>query len=125
MAIKIIEFDKDGGPVVAEVNSGYAQPGSYTLLLWEANQNKVIMEEKGNFINSDDDFYSLPTPNEANDSRIVECISTVSITPPIKQYNIALRISQDDGELGSENTEGSTDSPTVTVDLFIQLKQKG
>ncbi len=125
MGIKEIEFNKDGGPVVAEVMSGHAQPGSYTMLLWEANENKIVMKEKGNFINPDDDSYNLPTPNEVNDARIVECISTIAITPPEKQYNVTLKISQDGAKLDSVNDEGESDSATVTVDLFVKLKKKG
>ncbi len=123
MAIKIIEFNENGGPIVAEVTSGFAQPGSYTLLVWEANENKVIMEKKGNFINPDDDAYNLPTPNDANDGRIVESIITVAITPSLEEYNVSLKISQDGQELGSENRTGTSSSTTETVDLFVQLKK--
>ena len=124
MPIKTAVFDKDKGPIVAEVTSGFAQPGSYTLLLWEANQNKVIMEEKGNFINPDDDFYNLPTPNEVNDGRIVECISTIAITPPLNEYLVTLKISQDGVVLGLDSATGTSNSPTVTVDLYVLLKKE-
>ena len=111
------------GPIIAEVTSGFAQPGAYTLLLWEANANQILMEERGNFINSDDDAYPLPTPNNLNDGRIVESIVTVAITPPIKEYNVSLKIFQNDVELGSESRSGTSNSVTETIDLFIQLKK--
>ena len=122
MSIEKVGYNRDGGPIVAEIKSGYAQPGSYGFLLWEANANRIVMEKKGNFINSDDDSYPLPTPNEANHERIAECVATVAITPDIKNYRIDLIVSQDGGELGRVFKEGESDGPTVMVDIFVQLE---
>jgi len=117
-----VKFKKDGGPVRVEITSGFAQTGSYLLRLWEANENKIVMKKNGNFINDDDDAYDLPTPNEVNNGRIPECIATVAITPPIKDYSINMIISQDGQELDVETVSGSSNSPTVTVDLFVKLE---
>jgi len=122
MEIKVIKFKKSGGPIIAEISCGYAQPGAYTLYLWEANENKIVMKKKGNFINSDDDSYELPNPNEHNNGRILDCLSTVVITPPIKDYNVELKVSQDGNILGSEAASGQSDSPSITVRLFVQLE---
>lgn len=122
--MKIVKFKKDGGPIFAEVTCGYAQPGAYTLLLWEADENTIVMEKKGNFINADDDSYELPGPNEDNDGRILDCLSTVVITPPIKDYKIDLKVSQDNEALGKETASGQSDLPTVSVELFIKLEAK-
>ena len=115
-------FRKDGGPIVAEVKCGYAQAGAYNLLLWEADINKVVMRQEGNFINPDDDSYQLPTPNEDNDGRIVDCLATINLTPPIKDYQVDLKIYQDDKELGVDRASGQSDATTVTVRLFKTLK---
>lgn len=114
-------FNVTGGPVVAEVRSGFAQPGSYVLLLWEADANVVVSENPGNFINTADDAYPLPTPNQHNHRRIAECVSTVVITPPINDYQVDLIISQDGQVIGGDSASGTNASGAVTVDLFVQL----
>ncbi len=122
MSLEKIKFKKEGGVISAEIRSGYTQPGSYTFILWEANANKIVMEKRGNFINSDDDSYPLPTLNATNHERIAECIATVAIIPDIKSYRIDLLISQDGDELGRVFKEGESDGPTVMVDVFAQLE---
>jgi hypothetical protein len=119
--MKVAVFDPAGGPLSATITSGQAQPGSYELLLWEANVNKVLMDERGNFLNSDDDTYELPLPNTQNHGRIVECIATAVITPPITNYALRLSIQQDGVEIGLDEAADKATVPTVTADLFVQL----
>lgn len=119
--MQTIQFARDGGPVVAEVTCGQAQEGSYNLLLWEADKNVIVKEYPGNFLNPDDDSYELPTPNQSNDGRILECLTTVVVTPPIKKYAVSLTFSQDGKKLGVVKASGETDQPSETVDLFAQL----
>jgi len=119
--VQTIQFAKEGGPVVAEVTCGQAQEGSYNLLLWEADRNLIVKQYPGNFMNPDDDSYDLPTPNQANDGRILECLTTVVVTPPIKKYAVSLTLSQDGRRLGVVKAAGETDQPSQTVDLFAQL----
>ncbi|HEX8321562.1 hypothetical protein [Longimicrobium sp.] len=123
--MKTATFNPNGGPIIAEVTPGSAAVGSYTILLWEANANLVVMRRDGNFINTADDAYTLPEPNEHNDGRIVECIATVVITPPVDTYNVDLVIRQDGNEIGGDSASGSDASGTVTVDLFVQLNGGG
>jgi hypothetical protein len=122
--MKTVQFDPSGGPITAEITSGFAQPGSYTMYLWEAHANKVLMKARGNFINSDDDKYKLPLPNTQNVDRIVECLATVTITPPISDYNLRLSIQQDGAEIGFDDSVGKSSGPTVTADLFVQLEAR-
>jgi len=119
--MKIVKFNKSGGPIIAEVTCGHAQPGAYTLLLWEADKNKIVMEKKGNFINPDDDSYKLPVPNEGNNGRIIDCLSTVVITPPIQDYQIGLQITQDGKVLEEEIASGRSDQYTISVEMFVKL----
>ena len=123
--MKIVPFDPAGGPLVAEVRSGFVQPGSYTILLWEADANLIVMRRDGNFINTADDAYPLPTPNPHNHRRIVECISTIVVTEPITNYLVDLAILQDGREIGGDTAQGSDASGAVTVDIFIQLQAGG
>lgn len=122
--MKIVEFNKSGGPIIAEITCGHAQPGAYTLLLWEADENKIVMEKKGNFINPDNDSYELPSPNEGNNGRIIDCLSTVVITPPIQDYQIGLKITQDGNVLEEETAFGRSNQPTISVEVFVRLVAK-
>lgn len=119
------QFDVTGGPIIAEVRSGFAQPGSYGLLLWEADSNVVVMEAKGNFLNDADDAHALPKPNQHNHRRIVQCLATLAITPPIKDYQVDLVIMQDGNVLGGASDSGSNASGVVNVTLFVQLIAAG
>ncbi len=119
--MNVVVFDPDGGPVLAGVTSGFAQLGSYTILLWEAHVNKIVLQKKGNFINPDDDTYKLPRPNRVNIDRIVECLTTLAITPPIEEYRVRLSIFQDGKEIGFDEVSGKTTDPSVTLDQFVQL----
>lgn len=123
--MKTVSFDAGGGPLVAEVRSGFAQPGSYTILLWEADANLVVMRRDGNYINTADDAYPLPMPNPHNHGRIVECISTVVVTEPVTDYRIDLLILQDGQVIGGDSASGSNASGAVTVDIFVQLQAGG
>ena len=115
-------FSRDGGPVKATVASGFAQEGSYTRLLWEANANTVVLNQSGNFINADDDTYALPTPNASNDGRIAEALVTIVLAPPLLQYDVSLTLTQDGKELGVQRHTGSGNAfDTVTSDLYVQL----
>jgi hypothetical protein len=122
--MKIVKFNKSGGPIKAKVTCGHAQPGAYTLLLWEADKNRIVMEKKGNFINPDDDSYKLPIPNKGNNGRIIDCLSTVVITPPIQDYKIGLQITQDDKVLEEEIVSGRSEQLTISVEMFLKLLAK-
>jgi hypothetical protein len=56
-----------------------------------------------------------------NDGRVVECVVTVALTPPIKDYDVGLEIFQDGRSIALETANGQSDEPTVTLDVFIVL----
>jgi hypothetical protein len=120
-----VQFDPSGGPIVAEVRSGFAQPGSYSLLLWEADANLIVMRRDGNFINAADDAYKLPAPNEHNHRRLVECLATVVVTPPLNNYQVDLVISQDGRVLGGDTAAAEATPGAVSVDIFVELSAGG
>lgn len=122
MSMKECPFAAEGAALVAEVACGFAQLGSYTLLLWEKDQNVIVLEERGNFINPDDDSYELPEPSVENDGRILECIATVAIVPPETEYRVNLTVSQAGDEICRDVAQGESDKATVTVDLFLKLQ---
>jgi len=117
-----IKFHRGGGPVSVKISAGYAQPGAYTLIVWEANSNAIVLQKKGNFINAEDDVYFLPTPVDVNQGRIVDCLVTVVITPPIRDYAISLELNQDGKKLHDERVAGQTDDPHLSARLFVKLE---
>ena len=120
--MKVVLFDSNGGPVSAEVRSGFGNPGSYTLRLWERDSNAKAMEDVvGKFINAEDDEHDLPVPVAENDGRIVETFVTISPPPGEKQFFASLRIIQDSRLLNETSVQGQTDQPSVTIDLFVKL----
>jgi len=121
----VIRFNKKGGPIVAEATCGQAQQGSYTLTLWEAEENTVVMEKKGNFLNSDDDSYELPKPNGKNEGRLLQCSFRIALIPPINKYAVSVKVTQDGKTLGVVSKSGASDQPTVPVDLFAELRAEG
>ena len=118
------KFKKSGSPLMVEIRGGYAQPGSYSLFLWEANVNKVVFEAKGNFINTDDDIYSLPLPVEANNGRIIDVGITFVITPPIDNYYAEVIVTQDGTVIGKDFRGGSSTDRTITLKLLISLEME-
>jgi hypothetical protein len=123
--IGVARFDPAGGVISARVSCGFAQPGAYTLFLWEANKNKIVMERPGNFLNSDDDEYPLPTPNSVNQGRYVQALVTVAITPPELHYAVAVTVLQDGNNLATELRSGSGEpGDAITRTLWIRLEAK-
>lgn len=115
------KFKKDGGAIYAEVKAGYAQPGSYTIFLWEANANRVVEKYEGNFINTDDDKFKLPEPIKENNGRIVDVGITFKIVPPIKDYFAEVIITQDGNKIGGDEQQGITNEQTKSLKLLVQL----
>lgn len=115
-------FKNDGGPISVELTVGNAQTGSYILKLWEATVNQIVDEKKGNFLNIEDDNYTLPTPNSANNGRRVQAIITVALIPPMNKYSASMTITQDGNQLVQIPISGTSDQPSVTLNLFTALQ---
>ncbi len=84
----------------------------------------VVKKYKGNFINSDDDNYSLPQPNDTNNGRILDCMANFVITPPINDYHVEMIVTQDGIEIGKDSYTGNSTAQNVNVKLLIQLEQE-
>lgn len=121
--VPVARFDPNGGPVRARVSSGFAQPGAYELLLWEAGKNEVVMEERGNFLNAEDDEYPLPLPNAKHHGRHAQVLVTVAITPPVLTYAVALTVSQDGNALATDLKSGTGQAgDAITRTLWVRLE---
>ena len=117
--MKEIRFDPTGGRLSAEVTCGQAQEGAYELRLWAAEDNTMILQEHGNFLNPADDEYPLPQPARVNDRRIVQALVVVVLTPPIDQYSVALIVKQDGRELDRVSLDGRSDESSVALNVFL------
>lgn len=118
-------FKKNNKPLEVEVRGGYAQPGSYSIFLWEANENKVVQKEKGNFINTADDRYTLLPPSNKNNGRIIDTVVTFVITAPIKNYYSEIIVYQDGVIIGKDFQGGCTDEKTISIKSMIKLEMEG
>ena len=116
-------FKKDGGAISVEIKSGFAQPGSYSIFLWEANSNRVLNKYEGNFINTDDDKFELPLPVTDNDERIIDAGITFKMTPPVSDYFAEIIVTQDGHKIGGDQEQGKTDDQTKSLKLMVKLQQ--
>ncbi len=124
-AVPVARFDPEGGPLSARVSSGFAQPGSYDLILWEAGVNRIVMERQGNFLNADDDEYELPGENSEQEGRFVQALVTVAITPPGRNYSVRVTVLQDQQVLAVDAKEGTAaPGDAVTRTLWVKLESE-
>lgn len=117
--IDIVEYDPDGDALKAHVSGDHEQPGSYTLFQWKANENVILLERKGNFINRQDDTHDL-VPG-SHDGQVIEALVTCVVLPGVQRFGAHLRILQGDVEIGHVAEGGPAAPGTKTADLFCQL----
>lgn len=122
--MKIARFDPAGGVIQVSVSCDPNRNGSYTIKLWAADENSLVAEYPGNFVNTDDDRHDLDKPNIAHDRRLLELMAVVSIPPGVGPSNVTLRVEQDGEELQWEMQSVPPNSPGKMVDLFIELRRK-
>jgi hypothetical protein len=90
--------------------------------MWEAGQNVILMEERGNFLNADDDEYPLPGDHAEHDGRHLQALVTIAITPPELHYAVALSVSQDGKSLATDLKSGSGQAgDAITRTLWVRL----
>ena len=115
-------YDLNGGPLVAGIACSPNRNGSYTIMLWEANKNEIVVELPGNFINSDDDVYELRGSLAEHDGRLVEALAVVSIPAGVGPSDVSLAILQDGRLLARQEQLVPPGSAGQMVDLFIRLE---
>lgn len=120
--IEVVEYDPGGGPIRARVFGDHGQAGSYTLFQWKAHENVILLERKGNFINSQDDAYDLDEGD--HESQVVEALVTCVVLPGIQRYGAHLQILQGGAEIGHVREADVAAPGTKTADLFCQLKAR-
>ncbi|HEX8907270.1 MAG TPA: hypothetical protein VF771_20630 [Longimicrobiaceae bacterium] len=115
------QFEADGPPIAVTIQCGFADPGAYDLFLWEADRNSRKEIGAGNFINSDDDTFTLSSDSGQN-GKILQCVATVNPLDKNGQFSVNMLIEQGGQELANEAVSGTSDQPSVTVALFVQLE---
>lgn len=118
------KFNSQGGRIWVAISCDPNRNGSYTIILWEANANKVVKKYPGNFINTQDDRYELDAPNSAHDGRLLEAMVVVAIPGGVGPSAVTMIVSQDDIELARESASVAPGSPGQLVDLFVRLEAK-
>lgn len=116
-----ITFNPNGGTISVTLSAGQAQTGSYEFRLWEAGSNQIVMQQQGNFLNDEDDTYELPTPNGQNNGRLIQGIVVIALLPPNNNYSAAMTVKQDGATLGEVPISGSSDQPSVILNLYATL----
>ena len=70
---QLIKIDPDWGQLRVEIEFIGLVNADYELVLWEANANIRVMDNKGTNHNSVPDKYDLPAPNSKNNGRALQC----------------------------------------------------
>lgn len=117
-------FDPDGGRITVAVSCTPSRNGSYTIILWEANANRVAKKYPGNFLNTADDAYNLDLPNSAHNGRLLEAMVVVAVPPGVGPSDVLMTVSQKGTELAREHLLVEPGSPGKLVDLYIDLKSQ-
>ena len=121
MAITQIRFNPNGGTIKAEIKFRTPQVGAYTLWLWEAGSNNILMEVRGNNENPADDIHPLPMPAPTNNGRILECAATLADPVGEGPYLVEMEITQDGNKLGTALAKGNMTNTSVSCNMFAKL----
>jgi hypothetical protein len=125
MPIPSIRFAPAGGALQAGIQFKSKQVGVYSLFLWEAESNRILMERRGNNDNPEDDVHALPLPALDNKGRIAQWdITLIDPEPessPTETYLVEVSIQQDGETLGTQVVEGTMTSPTVYRSVMVKL----
>lgn len=120
MSVGEITFSGAGGPVTAEIRSGFAQTGAYILTLWDDNQ--VAVRWEGNFLDAVDDTHELPTPVAVVAGCLLQCRAEIGILPGVAKWALTMTLWQDTVKLAEVSAEGEeNEKQLVTVNLWARL----
>jgi len=118
--VKRAKYDASGGPISVKVSCAPTCSGSYDILLWEAGKNQVVREWSGNFLNADDDEFSLDKPIGFHNGRLLEAMIVVAVPADVGPSTVTMTVLQDGRDIERE-TVAVAPTPWQVVDLFIQL----
>lgn len=117
------KFDPNGGDLELQIEAGYALPGSYSLLVFDKD-NQLLKEWHGRFSKQRKRKFTLPAPNSQYAGGLVVARGTFVVLPPGK-YSLELAIWQDGQRLGdSVKLDLPADDPVETATLRIRLEKE-
>ncbi len=121
--VKSIAFDRNGKPLVVSMTFPTLQVASYTLTLFEAKSNSIVLREEGNNVNLEDDNYTLPTPPATNNGRLLEF--DVTFVDPAGKTGVTCRavadLLQGSTKVGSLEVSGTLDGQSLSGMDFAKL----
>jgi hypothetical protein len=125
MAMKIINFKKEGGRLKVNFRFEGLVPISYVFEFFEANSNDLVLNPapRGNNLNSDDDSYPLPMPSQLNKGRIIMFHPSINALDEDADFNIIIEVIQENMVLdtlthkGHIKKGGMTQKPMLIVKL--------
>jgi hypothetical protein len=110
-----------GGSIRVTIRCGFAEPGAYELFLWEADRNSRVKLGEGNFINPGDDTFTIAADAGQN-GKILQCVATINPLESNGRFGVDMLVEQDGSQLADEPVSDTSDLPTVTVALYVQLE---
>lgn len=124
--MKRATFHRGGGKIIASVKCRPRRDGSYELRLWEADANEYVKPSPwhGNFVNTDDDEYTMPGPLARHDGRQLQCVAVVAVPPGARPVAVSLVVMQDDQELARDSAVIPPGSPIGMANLWIRLEKR-
>jgi hypothetical protein len=113
--MKTVQFNPNGGPLIAKAVFLGNMIADYGMYLKQSNSNSQTTLQVGDNINPEDDEGTLPTPVSSNDGRRVK-LETIFYgnNPSVdKEFEIRLEMWQDGNLVGFHN-EQSSDAKKLT-----------
>ncbi len=124
-SMKTIEFKQSRLPLkVRFVVENGVLAAAYTIRLSDKNSNRPIASWEGDNINTEDDTYTLPTPSEANDGRLIRLVVDFygldrSVS---RKYKMGIKLYQGEEVIGESMAEDDLAITTQNLLLFVLLK---
>ncbi len=118
--MKTVQFDSTLGGLSVNIACGFAQQGSYTITAWKGKNSTII--GRGNFFDPSDDLFSLPGNPADYDGQVIQCVATIGLIPPIRNYSALMEVMQNGARIGFDIAAGESTDPAVTRPIFLTLK---
>lgn len=112
-------LDPAKGPITLKIVSGYAQPGSYTLYLIEADTNRIYEKRTGH-LGKEAVIETLPASFERKSVRL-RVSTTVRTVSPIKEWSVNCELSQGGKVYANSFESGAAENREVSADQHIDL----
>jgi hypothetical protein len=121
MPNQTIHFDPAGGALSVRVESGFAQPGSYALLVLEHDESTIVQQFRANFGSAAQNTHRIPGSAGENDGRVLDLIASVGLLPPTNAFAVHLTVVQNGSDLATVSDTGTGSGLTHVSQLVAAL----